>query len=137
MVMKDESPVYADTPDDQRGTGEWTESHSRIWAAHRAKDQEAVLAFVLPQEVEVLITEHLRLLGDLGGFQPGTASVIELEIRAYALARLQSFVESGIVSERRVNILSRFILGEDVFPTAADDECLELADLEFHVEADD
>ena len=90
---------------------------------------------MLPAEVDVLITEHLLLLGDLGGFQANTANATEIELRSFALADFRVSWSPGVVSVRQVNIMSRFIIGEDVFPTG--DECFELADLEFQVEADD
>jgi hypothetical protein len=91
-------------------------------------DQDGLLAYMLPTEIDVVITDHLLLLDDLDGLNPGAATDAEVEMQNYALARLRSFVESGIVTARHVNILSRLTIDQNVFP--GDDESLRIADLD-------
>lgn len=124
------------TSDIEEKTGEWSESDSRIWAAHQAMDEETLLAFVLPAEVQMIVTGHLLLLRDLDSFSPGNATTTEIELRSHALARLRGFVEAGFVRQRKVDLMARFILGEDVFPDD-DEDNLRLADLDVYLDGDD
>jgi len=100
--------------------------------SHGSQAQEAVLAWVLPVELDFLIIESLRLLGDIGGLSVCAVNSTEQNIRNHALARIRSFVDSGIVTERHVNILSRLMLREDIYPD--DEDSLRIAELDFDAE---
>lgn len=119
--------------DDQSKSGEWSGSDSRIWVAHRAKEQDEVFAYIRPAEAELLITDHLMLLADLGGIYVLTPDPAEMGLRLYATARIHTFVEVGIVSKHQLNIMSRMIVGEDMYQGDAW-ECLEIDDLDFDYE---
>ena len=130
-MIKDDSCTAGEAPDWQEG---WTSTNFLMWAAHEGSGQVEILVYMLPVEIEFVINNHLFLLRDLGAFDPGSVTDSEIEIRAYAIARLQGFIESGVISVEKMNILSRLILHEDLFPSE-DESALYLSDLNFDLEA--
>ena len=130
-MIKDDSCTAAKAPDWQE---EWVGTSFRMWAAHEGSIQEEILAYLLPVEIDFIINLHLLLLRDLGTFDPVKMIDSEIEIRAYAIARLQGFIESGFISVEKMNILSRLMVHEDLFPSEGE-SALYLSDLNFDLEA--
>jgi hypothetical protein len=109
---------------------EWTSANFRMGSARLGIDQAEIPAYMLPVEIDYIVNLHLFLLCDLSAFDPANEIDSEIEIRAYALARLHRFLESGLISAEKLNILSRLILHGDLFP-CEDEDILHLTDLSF------
>ncbi len=89
---------------------------------------------MLPQEIDLVITEYLLLLRDLSEFDSDAMPDTAIKMRASAIARLQGFMESGLIGIDKMNTMSRLILGDNLFPT--DEESpLYLWDLTFDQES--
>ena len=108
-----------------RGGGQYK---IRMWTAYEGSTQEEILAYLLPVELGFTVNLHLFLIRDLDKFDPANMIDSEIEIRADAIVRLQGFIESGFVSVEKMNILSRLIVHEDLFPNQ-DESALYLSDL--------
>ncbi len=130
-MINDDLCTAGEAPDWQE---EWVGTNFRMWTANEGNNQEEILAYLLPVEIDFIINLHLLLLRDLGTFDPVKMIDSEIEIRAYAIARLQGFIESGFISVEKMNILSRLIVHEDLFPSEGE-SALYLSDLNFDLEA--
>ena len=113
-MIKDDSGTAGEAPDGQR---ESANSHSRIWVAFGETDQPEILAFMLPLEIDFLVNEYLLLLRDLEEFDSDAMPDTAIEMQAAALARLQVFIETGLISIDKMNAMSLLILGSGLFPT--------------------
>jgi len=108
-------------------------SHPRIWVEFGETYQDEILAYMLPLEIDFIINEYLLLLRDLDEFDSSAMPDTAIEMQASVIARLQGFIESGLIGISKMNTMSHVILGDDLFPT--DEESpLYLSDLVFDQE---
>ena len=113
-MINDDIRTAGEAPDWQC---ESSNGFSRIWVEFGETNQHEILAYMLPLEIDFIINAYLLLLRDLNEFDSDAMPDAAIKMQAAALARLQGFIETGLISIDKMNTMSLLILGSGLFPT--------------------